>query len=233
MKLVSLIKAIDGHICGGTEYMWKAYPNSRYLDICDIDNNEIGSCVFCTDDQEIYEVTLSPDSNRAYRWMSPVFKEAHYQECAARNILPDRAWDDVSYQDLEEQEMLDLAHKVVHGTYVHSKPIAPPEVEPEVMPAPSESWPFDGSQDDEMYSDAAEIFRRSALEEQFGVPADKEHYLVTTTLKLVFDVKAESMDNAAKVAIETAGQIRLRDYSDDVCFVDQYVSKTSVEKEHE
>lgn len=108
MYLSDLNETLDHRISGGDEYLWKCYPNGRFLEYKS--DYAYVSAIFNTETQEVYEVTVSIDSNtwepdvRPYRWLNPEFKDAHDTEAKDRNVNPSIAWDDVKWCDLETSE---------------------------------------------------------------------------------------------------------------------------------
>ena len=122
MNLQQFLEAVDFRICNGSEYQWECYPNARYLDISDINGNDVCSCLFNTKSQEVYEVTVYLyDSFAAYRWIDPLYAPAHAAEAEIRGVDSTLAIDDLKFIDIEsEADILKTARSIVHMTYVHS-----------------------------------------------------------------------------------------------------------------
>jgi hypothetical protein len=117
MHLKDVNENLEHRIIGGSEYGWKCYgDNARYLDY----ESEYAhcSCIFDTMTQEIYEVTvdMKDSEHRPYRWLNPVTKHVMYEEAAYREIDVDKAWDEVTWIDLEtEQDFLEKASAIFKG----------------------------------------------------------------------------------------------------------------------
>lgn len=203
MKLNKFLEAADGQITGGTEYQWKCYgPDARYMDISNIDNDEIGSCVFDSKTKKVYEVTADVyDDNVAYRWIDPKYEDAYLTECAERNIIPESAYDYTNYTKItSSSEILELVHKIVHKTYVHSH--CPPE-----------------ERIDEVIKENIE---ESAVEDEYTV---KVHVVQ------IFDVRANSMEEAAQKARTFASGMKPSLHIDGISWMDSYFSKEEVSRE--
>lgn len=130
MNLQQFMDAVDCRVCGGSTFQWECYPNGRYMDISNLNGNEVGSCIFSTISQEVYEITFYVyEDNVAYRWTDPVYETARDDESAMLGLDPDLAYDDVKFTDIvSEEEMLKIARSIVHMTYVHFKPLVEGEV---------------------------------------------------------------------------------------------------------
>lgn len=125
MNLQEFMGAVDCRICGGSTFQWECYPNARYMDISDINGNEVGSCLFSTVSQEVYEVEFYVyDDEVAYRWTDPLYASARNKESIIKGLDPSIAYDDIKFTEVKsEEEILKLARSIVHMTYVHSHPI--------------------------------------------------------------------------------------------------------------
>ena len=125
MNLQEFMDAVDCRVCGGSTFQWACYPNARYMDISDINGNEVGSCLFSTVSQEVYEIEFYVyDDNVAYRWTDLVYAQARNEESASKGLDPAIAYDDVRFSNVEsEEEILKLVRSIVHMTYVHSHPL--------------------------------------------------------------------------------------------------------------
>lgn len=101
MKIDEVNETFRHRIIGGSGYMWTCYgPNARYLDY--ESENGYGSAVYDTDTLEVYEVTVNDIEDKfRYRWLNPLSVELYKSECLDRNIDPNNAWDNVSWNDLE------------------------------------------------------------------------------------------------------------------------------------
>lgn len=117
MNLKEVNEALNHRITSGSEFLWKCFPDGRYLDY----ESEFAyvSVIYNTATQEIYQAEASQrydDTVKPYRWLNPEFKDAYYNEAKERNISPSEAWDDVKWVDLEvEEDFLEKATKMFEG----------------------------------------------------------------------------------------------------------------------
>ena len=115
MKLEDVMKAFDYNVSAGSEFLWKCYPNARYIDFNRInDSVEVGSVLFNTRTQEVYEantsVAMPSGESCEYQWVNPEFKQARDDEAAERGVDYQYAFDDVRYITIEsETEFLTIA----------------------------------------------------------------------------------------------------------------------------
>jgi len=100
MNLREVNNALDHKIVGGSEHLWKCYPNGRFLDY--ESDYAHASVVFDTETQMVYcaEVTKK-DHDVLYRWINPDYLQAYKDEALERNVDPNLAWDNVKWVDLE------------------------------------------------------------------------------------------------------------------------------------
>lgn len=117
MHLKDVNEKFEHRIAGGSEYTWNCYgTNARYIDY--ESEHATGSCIFDTTTQEIYEVSvdIKNSEHRPYRWLNPVTKHIMYEEAAYRKVDADKAWDDVTWIDLEtEDDFLEKANAIFKG----------------------------------------------------------------------------------------------------------------------
>ena len=119
MELSLLMSAFDYKITDGSEYLWKCYPNARFINF----ESEYAyvSVVHCTTSSIVYEVTIDATKSDIYnapphRWINPDFVDAHTAECIEKNIDPAIAWDDVRWTDISEvDEFLINADCIFNG----------------------------------------------------------------------------------------------------------------------
>jgi hypothetical protein len=124
MKLNQVFEACGGRVNGGSEFGWACYGDARYMDFCDSDgNDDVVNCVYSPATQEIFEVQVwVNDDNVVYSWRNPEYKKAYKAEAKERGVDANNAFDNIQYTKVKsEEEILDLAQKMIHGTYVHSK----------------------------------------------------------------------------------------------------------------
>jgi hypothetical protein len=137
MKLKKFLKAADSRVCGGSVFQWDCFGlNAQFMDVSDLSGEEIGGCIFDRETQQVYQVEAYVNSDSvAYRWTDPEWVDAYKDECATRKVSKTKAYDDVKFTEVaSEEDILDLLHRIVHNTYVHSKPI-------EGL-TPASAWPF-------------------------------------------------------------------------------------------
>lgn len=119
MELSLLMSAFDYKITDGSEYLWKCYPDARFINF----ESEYAyvSVVHCTTSNIVYEVTIDATKSDIYnapphRWINPDFVDAHTTESIERNIDPAIAWDDVRYTDVSDStEFLLKADAIFNG----------------------------------------------------------------------------------------------------------------------
>jgi hypothetical protein len=119
MELSLLMNAFDYKITDGSEYLWKCYPNARFINF----ESEYSyvSVIHCTTSNVVYEVTVDATKSDEYdapphRWINPDFVEAHANEARERNLDPAIAWDEVRWNDVEdENDFLIIAGDIFNG----------------------------------------------------------------------------------------------------------------------
>jgi hypothetical protein len=249
MKLKKFLKAADSRVCGGSEYQWDCFGrNAQYMDISDLSGEEIGGCIFDRETQVVYQVELYVNSdNVAYRWLEPEWACEYGLEADRRKVDKMIAYDDVRFTEVySEEDILDLTHRIVHNTYVHSKPIDgigpaaawpfPPmgnkqfvgqanfDTDPPTAEEMAESW----NDDDEDGFDVDE-FRSMAGVESEDEPAQEE-YEVMLTVKHRFTVKARNMEAACDKAKEFQQNMKSGGWPEGLCWEDRWVSKVGASK---
>jgi hypothetical protein len=130
MKIIDVVNACQGRICGGTEYMWECYgSNARYLDFSDADGTEnVASAVFDTVTQEVYQLDMYvPGYNQMFVWRDPRTESMYLAECERRKIGPNDAWDGLQYVPVDEATALQYI-KDICATYYDDLPVPEPEV---------------------------------------------------------------------------------------------------------
>jgi hypothetical protein len=127
MKLHDLNQVTQSRLTGGSDYMWKCWPDARFAEYEyeTPDGTIYCSAVFNTLTQEVYEVNLSDgaDLNLHHRWLNPLYSKAYRKEAKKRGIDADKAWDDVMWIDLPESEMLAKIAKYFTGNGEVSKDV--------------------------------------------------------------------------------------------------------------
>lgn len=125
MNLQQFMDAVDCRVCGGSNFQWECYPNARYMDISDLNGTQVGSCLFSTASQEVYEIEFRVhEDDVAYRWTDPLYASPRDQESLIKGLDPTLAYDDVKFTEVEsEEEILKLVRNITHMVYVHSRPL--------------------------------------------------------------------------------------------------------------
>lgn len=124
MTLKQIIEACEYRICGGADYQWHCYgPNARFLDFSDRDGTECIDVVFDVKTQTVYEISMVvPGYDQAFVWRNTDHEDAYQTECKERNVVPNRAWDNVEYACVDEVTALAYAKDIV-GTYYDNLPV--------------------------------------------------------------------------------------------------------------
>ena len=183
MKLNKFLESADGQIIGGSEYQWKCYgPDARFMDVSDIDNHEVVNAVFDSKTKKVYEVTAHVyEDDVAYRWVDPKYASALFDEAIERGLDSSDAYDDVHYTEVDDaDEILELVHKLVHKTYVHSHA--------DCLNSAGQCAAPESCQCED------------ATEERHNDAKDKTEYTVKITRTDEFDVRATSMEDAVEKA---------------------------------
>jgi hypothetical protein len=106
ITLKEWMEIVDYRITEGSTYGWQCFGHNAYcLDSWNGDHNGHSfSIIFDTKTQEVFEVQAHDFQNsRAYRMINPNHAQAHTKETANRGV-PDEAWEDVNYVDLEADD---------------------------------------------------------------------------------------------------------------------------------
>lgn len=108
MLLKDIIQAAQYKISSGDDYGWKCYgENARFLDFSSQELCVEASCIFDTQTQEVYEVSLYLN-DKAYRRLNPKTMQAMHDESFARDLDPRVYVDNSHFVDLElDDDMLE------------------------------------------------------------------------------------------------------------------------------
>lgn len=141
MKLAQINEAMNHQITGGSEYQWQCFPDARFLDY--ESKHAHVSILYSTVDQIVYQADASikrevwPDDKRfdkPYRWTNPIFKDAYINEAKERNIVPDQAWDDTMWIELEtDEDFLEKAKAMFNGDYWDTRIIVPVDLDDDTI----------------------------------------------------------------------------------------------------
>jgi hypothetical protein len=116
ITLQQWMETVDYCITEGYNYLWDCYgPNAYSLDSWDGEQDGRSFSIYLdTKTQEVYEVQAHDfKHNRAYRMINPQYKAAHDLEAAGRDVAADRAWEEVSFVDLDtDEDWLDKARAI-------------------------------------------------------------------------------------------------------------------------
>ena len=124
MKLIDVVVAADGRVCGGSEFCWNCWgPNARFMDFADADGQEFANCVFDCKTYEVYDLQIHvPGYDQCFIWWNPESKAAFIQEAKVRNLDPLRAYDNVYFTEVDEKTIIEYL-KDVSATYYDNLPV--------------------------------------------------------------------------------------------------------------
>lgn len=249
MKLKKFLKAADSRISGGSDYLWSCFPDGQFIDVSNIDGKEVGGCIVSRKTQEVYQIEVSvEEDNVVYRWTSPDYIVEYGIEADRRKIDKFIAYDNVRYTDIDDDdEILDLVHRIVHMTYVHSH--TPIEDEP-VGLSPAAEWPFpkgglpadptESNRSGDSDSDAGDYIdidddegfdydaclAATGADDEASIP--QTEFEVVLTVKHKLSVKASTMEGAVVKAKEFNKNFRNGHWPEGLVWEDQWVSKETV-----
>jgi hypothetical protein len=136
MHLSTVNNIFNHQITNSDNYGWDCYgPNARMQDYTS--DHATGTVVYDTKNFTVFEVTVCPlndESIRPYRWIDPEFNDAYLAEAKKRNVIPDQAWDDVKYIDLETvEDFTTKASAIFNGKSFDTRIEVPIELDNEVL----------------------------------------------------------------------------------------------------
>jgi hypothetical protein len=118
ITITYIASKLGWRVYDGSQFSWHCYgENCRYIDFkCrDDDCHTWGvSVIFDTATLHIREITghgsiWSLTENDPWKWHDPQFREAYLEECESRKIMPDVAYDHVTYHVVaDEYELVKL-----------------------------------------------------------------------------------------------------------------------------
>lgn len=125
MKLIDIINACEGRVCGGDNYLWHSWgDNARFMEFADVDGMEFCTVVFDTKTYDVYDICLFvPGTDQCFKWINPEFRDALFQEAKVRNVDPFVAWDDVYFAELTDLDTVIQYTKDIAATYYDDLPI--------------------------------------------------------------------------------------------------------------
>ena len=248
MKLLDVLQAAKGRVVGGSEFQWKCWPDAQFMDLSDIDGTEVAGCVFSRKNHDVYEVECHVyDDEISYKWVAPEWRKALKDEAKERGIDNKNAYDDVPFIKVKhEDEILKLLTHIIHKTYVHSKHNPTLAAATELLAENdrfAEPWPFTPlDQTDDIVNDDGEcpMCNNCDCDKETGgwvnpTPytgekemSKKEMYEVVLNVKHVFEVKADSMEEAIELAKEFESGMKPKlGWPDGLVWLDRYVVKQS------
>ncbi len=118
ITLKEFLEVVDYQITEGWQHQWSCFGGDAYaLDHHDPDRSKNSfTIIFDKKDKTVYSVEAHDyENDRSYRLLNPAFAQAYKDECAKRNV-PDMAWDNVPYTDLEVvEDWLNKAQAIFDG----------------------------------------------------------------------------------------------------------------------
>lgn len=120
MELGRLMNAFDYKVTDGSPYLWKCYPNARFMNF----ESEYAyvSVIHCTTSNVVYEVTIDTsksnnDTVSPHRWINPDYVDDLIDETESRNIDHTIAWDNVQYVDVEDFDKFLIKAKAIFNGF--------------------------------------------------------------------------------------------------------------------
>ena len=118
LSLKEWMEIVKYRITEGSAYCWQCYGYDAYC-LDSWNGNHDGhsfTIIFDTKTQEVFEVQAHDFRNsRAYRMINPEYASEHTKETATRGV-PDEAWEDVTYTDLEtDDDFMQKALAIAEG----------------------------------------------------------------------------------------------------------------------
>ncbi len=118
ITLKEFLEVVDYQITEGWQYQWACWGDNAYaLDHHDPDRSVNSfTIIFDKKNKTVYSVEAHDYQNdRSYRLLNPLFAQAYHDECKEKGV-PDMAWDDVPYTDLEvAEDWLNKAQAIFDG----------------------------------------------------------------------------------------------------------------------
>lgn len=116
MNLHEFFTLFNYKITDGSEFLWKCFgDHARSIELSN--DNVVGLVVFSKLTQEIFQAEVYNETAAiAYRWMSPVNRDAYRSECTTRNVSFSEAWDGCDFIDVETPEaFMKKAQNLIDG----------------------------------------------------------------------------------------------------------------------
>lgn len=108
MTLMEVIEQCGARICEGSQYQWECFgPNARFIDFADVTGEPYCSVVHDTKTYAVYQIDCHvPGQDQAFKWTNPEFSDVYLKECKKRKIDPLVAWDEVRFEMVEEETIM-------------------------------------------------------------------------------------------------------------------------------
>lgn len=121
ITIKDFMEVVDYRITEGSEFCWQCFGSDAYHMSSWNGKYEDGGysigMVFDTKTHIVYECEAHDYTNqRSYRWTNPDYVAARKEEAKTRNVDLNQAYDEIKFQDLDEEEdMLKKATAIVRG----------------------------------------------------------------------------------------------------------------------
>lgn len=135
MNLRELFEAFDYHVSGGSQYQWNCFgPYARYLDFEIDEGKVVGSVIFDTVNQTVYQAEVWPTEGNPYRWTNPAFIDACKQEFKDNKVDWSNAFDDTKFVDLEvEKDFIEKATAIANGLEFDTRVQVPLDLDDDLL----------------------------------------------------------------------------------------------------
>lgn len=125
MKLLDIINACEGRVCGGDTFQWHCWGDyARFMEFADADGMEFCTVVFDSKTYDVYDIELFvPGTDQCFKWFNPEFKDAFVNESKVRDVELLKAWDNVYFTELTDLDTVIQYTKDIAATYYDDLPI--------------------------------------------------------------------------------------------------------------
>lgn len=113
------MECVNYRVSEGSDFTWNCWGSNAYR-LDSWNGNQDGhtiTIVFDTQDQVTYCLEAFDYSrDRAYRWISPTYRDVYIEEARMRGVDELEAWEDVSFVELESlEDFWEKARAIVAG----------------------------------------------------------------------------------------------------------------------
>ncbi len=107
VTIKDFLDLINYKISEGSKYCWQCFGENAFcFDYWDRENDIAAGMIFDTETHVVYHVTTANEqTDIAYRWTHPDWRKTYAQEVIDRGV-PDKAWDDVAFIDINDADEL-------------------------------------------------------------------------------------------------------------------------------